>query len=124
MCDLALTPRAIALGDPRGVFKLIVVKDTGEVLGAHMVGSDATEIVAQVALAMEADIDYRRLAQVFHHLHPSMAEVVTKPSVWDPRNIPYRRPRRPNARVPDRRRCAADHRPMPAARASRRLAGH
>ena len=77
MYDLALSPRAIALGDPRGAFKLVVAEDTGEILGGHMVGPDATEVIAQVALAMEAEIDCERLANVFH-LHPSMAEVVTQ----------------------------------------------
>lgn len=77
MYDLALSPRAIVLGDPRGAFKLVVAEDTGEILGGHMVGPDATEVIAQVALAMEAEIDCGRLANVFH-LHPSMAEVVVQ----------------------------------------------
>ena len=77
MYDLAISPRAIALGDPRGAFKLVVVEDTGEILGGHMVGPDATEVIAQVALAMETEIDFRRLAEVFH-VHPSMAEVVAQ----------------------------------------------
>jgi pyruvate/2-oxoglutarate dehydrogenase complex dihydrolipoamide dehydrogenase (E3) component len=50
-------------------------QDTQEILGAHMVGPESTEGIAQVVLAMEAGIGYRQLLRL-HHLHPSMAEVV------------------------------------------------
>jgi dihydrolipoamide dehydrogenase len=73
--DLALSARAAILGDPRGALKLVVDQDTREILGAHMAGPESTEVIAQVVLAMEADIGYRQLLRP-HHLHPSMAEVV------------------------------------------------
>jgi dihydrolipoamide dehydrogenase len=52
--DLALSARAAILGDPRGALKLVVDQDTQEILGAHMVGLESTEVIAQVVLAMEA----------------------------------------------------------------------
>lgn len=73
--DLSLSARAAILGDPRGALKLVVDQDTEEILGAHMVGTQSTEVIAQVVLAMEAGIGYRQLLRP-HHLHPSMAEVV------------------------------------------------
>jgi len=52
----------------------VVDQDTREILGAHMVGPESSEVIAQVVLAMEAGIGYRQLLRP-HHLHPSMAEV-------------------------------------------------
>jgi dihydrolipoamide dehydrogenase len=63
-----------SLAIPKGALKLVVDQDTQEILGAHMVGPEST-VIAQVVLAMEADIGYQQLLRP-HHLHPSMAEVV------------------------------------------------
>src|SRR5207302_306976 len=63
-------------GPAKGALKLVVEPEFGEILGAHMVGVGATEVIAQVAAAIELEADYRDLAKV-HHLHPSLAELVT-----------------------------------------------
>jgi Pyridine nucleotide-disulphide oxidoreductase, dimerisation domain len=47
----------------------VVDQDTQEILGAHMVRLESTEVIAQVVPAMEAGIDYRQLLRP-HHLHP------------------------------------------------------
>jgi dihydrolipoamide dehydrogenase len=73
--DLALSARAAILGDPRETLKLVVDQDTQDILGAHVVRLESTEVIAQVVLAMEAGIGHRQLLRP-HHLHPSMAEVV------------------------------------------------
>lgn len=67
--------RALAMGEARGALKLVVDSEYGEILGTHVVGVGAGEVIAQVVTAMELEADYRELAQV-HHLHPSLAEVV------------------------------------------------
>jgi dihydrolipoyl dehydrogenase len=77
MFDLALSPRAITLGDPRGALKLVIDEDTGQILGGHMVGPHATDVIAQLALAIEAEIDYRKLASTFV-IHPSMSEAIAQ----------------------------------------------
>jgi dihydrolipoamide dehydrogenase len=74
--ELATSLRAITLGEDKGALKLIVDPEFGEILGAHMVGAGATEVIAQVVVAMELEADYRDLARI-HHLHPSLAELVT-----------------------------------------------
>ena len=74
--ELATSLRAITLGEDKGALKLIVDPEFGEIVGAHMVGAGATEVIAQVVAAMELEADYRDLARV-HHLHPSLAELVT-----------------------------------------------
>jgi len=74
--DLAASPRALTLDRAAGALKLVVDAEFGEILGAHMVGVGAGEVIAQVALAMELEADYRDLARVAH-VHPSLAELVT-----------------------------------------------
>jgi dihydrolipoamide dehydrogenase len=74
--ELATSLRALTLGEDKGALKLVVDPEFGEILGAHMVGAGATEVIAQVVAAMELEADYRDLARV-HHLHPSLAELVT-----------------------------------------------
>jgi dihydrolipoamide dehydrogenase len=74
--ELATSLRAVTLGEDKGALKLVVDPEFGEILGAHMVGVGATEVIAQVAAAIELEADYRDLAKV-HHLHPSLAELVT-----------------------------------------------
>lgn len=77
MCDLSLCPRAIAVGAPSGALKLVVDEDSGEILGGHMVGPQATEVIAKVVLAMHAEVGYASLGTVFD-VHPSMAEAVAQ----------------------------------------------
>jgi dihydrolipoamide dehydrogenase len=75
--ELSTNLRGITLGADEGALKLVVDTEFGEILGAHMVGAGAGEVIAQVAAAMELEADYRDLARV-HHLHPSLAELVTE----------------------------------------------
>lgn len=74
--ELATSLRGITLGEDRGALKLVVDPEFGEILGAHMVGVGAVEVVAQVAAAMELEADYRDLGRI-NHLHPSLAELVS-----------------------------------------------
>jgi dihydrolipoamide dehydrogenase len=74
--DLATSARAITLHRAAGALKLVVDPELGEILGAHMVGVGASEVIAQVALAMQLEADYRDLVRVAH-VHPTLAELVT-----------------------------------------------
>jgi len=74
--DLAASPRALTLDRAAGALKLVVDPELGEILGAHMVGVGASEVIALVAVAMELEADYRDLARVAH-VHPSLAELVS-----------------------------------------------
>jgi dihydrolipoamide dehydrogenase len=74
--ELSTSLRGITLGEDQGALKLVVDTEYGEILGAHMVGVGATEVIAQMAAAIELEAGYRDLARV-QHLHPSLAELVT-----------------------------------------------
>ncbi len=75
--ELAASLRGITLGEDEGALKLVVDTEYGEILGGHMVGVGAVEVIAQVAAAMELEAEYKDLARVCH-LHPSLAELVTE----------------------------------------------
>ena len=72
--------QALPARDPKVLLKLIVEVSSGKVLGAHMVGEHAAEIIQMAAIAIgmgatKADFD-RTMA-----LHPSVAEeFVTMPN--------------------------------------------
>jgi len=67
--------KAIALGDSEGLVKTVFDADTGELLGAHMVGAEVTELiqgytVARTLEATEAELE----ATVFPH--PTLSETM------------------------------------------------
>jgi len=71
--------KAVGTGDTDGFVKLLYASDTGELLGAHIVGAEATELIAELNLAMnmEATVD-DVLATM--HAHPTLSEVVADAS--------------------------------------------
>jgi len=74
--EMVTSLRGITRGEATGALKLVVDPEFGEILGGHMIGAGATEVIAQVAAAMELEADYHELGRV-QHLHPSLAELVT-----------------------------------------------
>ncbi len=67
--------RARTMGETQGFVKFIVDKDTDEILGAHMVGPNVADLMAEVVLAME----YRGSAEdigITVHSHPTLSETV------------------------------------------------
>lgn len=67
--------RAKATGDSQGFVKILADKRTDKVLGAHLIGSGAGELVAEVALAMEFSASAEDIARTCH-AHPSLSEAV------------------------------------------------
>jgi dihydrolipoamide dehydrogenase len=64
-----------AMGELAGHVKLISNRDTGRILGGHIIGPHATDLVAEIALAMKLDGSVADLAQTIH-LHPSLSEAI------------------------------------------------
>jgi dihydrolipoamide dehydrogenase len=67
--------RNIADLELAGFVKLISDADTGQVLGAHIIGAKASELIHECSLAIAADLDARDLAQAIH-AHPTMTEAI------------------------------------------------
>ena len=58
-----------------GFVKLIGDAGTGQLLGAHIIGAKASEIIHECALAIAADLDVEHLARAIH-AHPTVSESV------------------------------------------------
>ena len=67
--------RNIADLETAGFVKLIGDAATDQLLGAHIIGSKASEIIHECALALGADLDLRHLAHAIH-AHPTVAETI------------------------------------------------
>jgi len=67
--------KAVAAGDSEGFVKLILGEPHGEILGAHIIGADATELIAEVGLAMTLEATADELSTTIH-AHPTLAEMV------------------------------------------------
>jgi dihydrolipoamide dehydrogenase len=66
--------RARAMGAIDGFVKILADKKTDRVLGAHIVGPEAGTLIAEVVLAMEADLTAEDIARTCH-AHPTLEEV-------------------------------------------------
>jgi dihydrolipoamide dehydrogenase len=67
--------KAVAIGETEGLVKLIFDAKYGELLGAHILGADATEMIAELVLAKRLEATGPDL---FHtmHAHPTLSEAV------------------------------------------------
>ncbi|WP_336276229.1 dihydrolipoyl dehydrogenase [Bartonella sp. CB178] len=73
--------KAIALGEDQGVVKTIFDKKTGQLLGAHMVGTEVTELVQGFVIAMNLETTEEELMRTVFP-HPTLSEMM-KESVLD-----------------------------------------
>jgi len=67
--------RAKALGYTEGFVKIISDKNTDEVLGVHIIGPRASDMIAEAVMAMEFSASTEDIARGFH-AHPTLSEVV------------------------------------------------
>ena len=67
--------RNIADGELAGFVKLVADGGTGQVLGAHIIGAKASELIHECALAIAADLDAADLARAIH-AHPTLTETL------------------------------------------------
>jgi dihydrolipoamide dehydrogenase len=67
--------KAVAAGDPEGFVKLILGEPHGEILGAHVIGADATELIAEIGLGVTLEATAEELSTTIH-AHPTLSEMV------------------------------------------------
>jgi len=65
--------RARAMGDTTGMVKMLADATTDEILGVHIVGPMASELIAECVVAMEFKASSEDLARICH-AHPSLSE--------------------------------------------------
>ncbi len=67
--------KAQAIDEITGQAKMILEKETGKIIGVHLMGAHATDILAQATLAVEKGITARQLAHTIH-AHPTLGEIM------------------------------------------------
>ena len=67
--------KALAMGETDGLIKMIIDKATRKILGCHICGSHASDLIQSVVVAMNADATVDVVADSIH-THPTLSEVV------------------------------------------------
>jgi dihydrolipoamide dehydrogenase len=65
--------KAHAMGEISGMFKIIADEDTDRILGAHIIGPHASDLIHEIALAMEKGLTVKDIAHTIH-AHPTLSE--------------------------------------------------
>lgn len=73
--DFSGVVKARAIGNTRGLIKFVADADTDRILGCHIAGPDAGDLVHEAVIAMACDATYTQLASAIH-IHPTLAEGV------------------------------------------------
>jgi len=67
--------KAIALGEPEGMIKTVFDGKTGELLGAHMIGAEVTELIQGYAIAKTCESTEQELMETIFP-HPTLSEMM------------------------------------------------
>jgi len=70
-------PRARIIGEPRGFVKIITEAGSGKILGVHMIGPQAPELIHEAAAVMRMNGTVRDIASTVHG-HPSLHETIQR----------------------------------------------
>ncbi len=67
--------KSLAYGEPEGMVKLIFDAKYGELLGAHIIGAEATELIASLGIGKTLETTYHEIHKTVH-AHPTMSEAI------------------------------------------------
>lgn len=71
--------KALGLGEYAGFAKIIVDEKSGEILGAHLIGPEVSELLPELTLAQKNKLTIREIARNIH-AHPTLSEVLMEAS--------------------------------------------
>jgi dihydrolipoamide dehydrogenase len=72
--------RALGMGTPDGFIKFIADEQTDEILGVHVIGANASDLIAEAVVAMEFKAAAEDIGRICHP-HPSLSEVMREASL-------------------------------------------
>lgn len=75
---MSANSRAVASGERDGFVKVIVERAYGELLGVHIIGGLASEMIAEAAALMSAEVTAQEIASRLIHPHPSYSEAFSE----------------------------------------------
>ncbi|MFA6807820.1 MAG: FAD-dependent oxidoreductase, partial [Eubacteriales bacterium] len=67
--------KALTFGESRGFVKIIKEKSTGKIIGGQIIGPHATDLIAEITLAVKNQLTEKQLIETIH-AHPTTAESV------------------------------------------------
>ncbi|MCB0749109.1 MAG: dihydrolipoyl dehydrogenase, partial [Ignavibacteriae bacterium] len=67
--------KSAAIGEREGFVKIIFDEKYGELLGAHIIGAEATELIAEIGIAKTMEADYETIVRTIH-AHPTLSESI------------------------------------------------
>tara|TARA_B100000315_G_C14594741_1_gene598187 strand:+ start:2690 stop:4087 length:1398 start_codon:yes stop_codon:yes gene_type:complete len=67
--------KALAIGEPDGLVKVIFDEKYGELIGCHIIGSEATELIAEVGAVRTLETTYEEILKTVH-AHPTLSETI------------------------------------------------
>lgn len=70
----AANGRALALNETNGFVKLVTLKDSGLLVGAQVAGANASDVIAELGLAMESGMTAEDISLTIH-AHPTLGEI-------------------------------------------------
>ena len=71
---MAANGRSVASGEKAGFIKVIADNKYGQILGVHMVGGVASEMIAEPTALMQMEVTVNEVAESIIHAHPSYSE--------------------------------------------------
>ncbi len=71
----AANGKSVAIGETDGFVKIIGDARFGEILGAHVIGSEATELIGELAMAKAAELTVHDIHHTIHS-HPTLSESI------------------------------------------------
>ncbi len=71
----AASGKALAAAEPEGFVKILYGEKHGEIIGAHIIGSESTELIAEIGLAMNLEATWDEIEGTIH-AHPTLSEMV------------------------------------------------
>src|ERR671919_1028964 len=72
--------KAVALGDTDGFIKVVADKATGEIVGVHIIGPEATEIIHEFAVGRTLEATLEEIVHTIH-AHPTLSEAALEASL-------------------------------------------
>jgi dihydrolipoamide dehydrogenase len=67
--------KAHGMGEARGFVKLVIDKKYGEILGAHLIGPDVTELIGELTVARSLEATAHSIIKTIHP-HPTLSEAI------------------------------------------------
>ena len=72
---LQASGRALTLGETDGFAKIVCDEETGEIVGVHLIGPHATDLIGEAALAMKLECTSEEIGTLIHP-HPNIGEAL------------------------------------------------